>query len=108
MVLIPYIYIVFVRGYFIRKYFMLDEVLLCINFKCIVDDNLGKIIKKVYINQRILYLDNIDNLITQRYYVSSKYKPRMVIRNLKYYGITNPLTDFEISDYELWKQLKIS
>lgn len=100
LVIIPYIYIVFIRTYFIKKDFMLNEVILHINFKCITNNNLcGKIIKKSYINLYDGYSD------TKRYYVSS----RFVSKNLKYYGVSLPYlsNDFEISDYELWKQIKI-
>ena len=103
LVIIPYIYIVFIRGYFIRKDFMLDEFLLHVNFKCITDDNLGKIINKVSLYQRELALENKYNLVQKRYYVSS----RMVSKKLTYFGITLSSTDFEISDYELWKKIKI-
>jgi len=107
MVIIPYIYIVFVRGYFIRKDFMLDEVIIKINAKLITDNNLGKIIEKKHFNYPEPYLVNKDYSTIMRYYVTSRGKPTMVIRNLKYYGIANPSTDFEISDYELWKKLEI-
>jgi hypothetical protein len=107
MVIIPYIYIVFVRGYFIRKDFMLDEVITKINAKLITDNNLGKIIVKKHLNYPEPYLVNKNYSTIMRYYITSRGKPTMVIRNLKYYGITNPSTDFEISDYELWKQLEI-
>jgi hypothetical protein len=107
MVIIPYIYIVFVRGYFIRKDFMLDEVIIKINAKLITDNNLGKIIEKKHLNYPEPYLVNNDYSTIMRYYVTSRGKPTVVIRNLKYYGITNPSTDFEISDYEMWKQLEI-
>ena len=86
---------------------MLDEVLLHINFKCITDDNLGKVIKKVYTNQREYHLENKYNLVNKRYYVSSVYRPRVVNNNLKYYGITNYVTDIEISDYKLFQKIKI-
>ena len=86
---------------------MLDEVILHINFKCVTEGDLGKIITNVYPNQREYRLKNKDNLIEKRYYVSSVYRPRMVIANLKYYGITNNKTDFEISEYKLFQKIKI-
>ena len=79
-----------------------------LNFKCIVDGNLGKIIKKVFLNQNKFCLENKYNLTPNiRYYVSSKYRPRIVISNLKYYGIASYLTDLEISDYDSWKKIKV-
>ena len=109
MVIIPYIYIVFIRGYFIRKDLMLNEVLLHINFKCIATNDIGRIIKKVHIDQSInqKYANNDKPFPgNNRYYVSSKYN-KILINRLKYFQITNPSVDFEICDYELWKKIKI-
>ena len=106
---IPYIYIMYVRVYVIRSGFMSKEVIIQVNFMCITND-VGRIIQEVYENNRVYnyQLQNKNNEIQNNlYYVSSRYSSLMLISGFQYYATTHSKTDFKISTREMWSRVKI-